>query len=37
LRVAKENPKRVHLIDGSRSVEEIAGGVLAKAITEINK
>jgi len=37
LKVAKETPKRVLLIDASRSVEEIAGEVLAKTIAEINK
>jgi dTMP kinase len=37
LKVAKENPRRVVLIDASCSVEEIAVEVLAKIISEINK
>jgi dTMP kinase len=37
LNLAKENPKRVHLIDASRSIEEIAGEVLAKIMTHFNK
>jgi dTMP kinase len=37
LNLAKENPKRVLLIDASCSVEEIAVEVLAKVISEINK
>jgi dTMP kinase len=30
LKVAKENPDRVHLIDASRSVEEITGEIFDK-------
>ncbi|MCX6960934.1 MAG: dTMP kinase [Verrucomicrobia bacterium] len=37
LNLAKENPKRVLLIDASCSVEEIAVEVLTKVISEINK
>jgi dTMP kinase len=37
LNLANENPKRVHLIDASRSIEEIAGEVLAKIMTHLNK
>jgi dTMP kinase len=37
LNLAKENPKRVHLIDASRSIEEIAVEVLAKIMTHLNK
>jgi dTMP kinase len=37
LKLAKENPKRVLLIDASRSIEEIAGEVLAKIMTHLNK
>lgn len=37
LNLAKENPKRVHLIDACRSIEEIAGEVLAKIMTHLNK
>jgi dTMP kinase len=37
LNLANENPKRVHLIDASRSIEEIAGEVLAKTMAHLNK
>jgi dTMP kinase len=37
LKLANENPKRVHLIDASRSIEEIAGEVLAKTMPHLNK
>ncbi|MFM8829699.1 MAG: dTMP kinase [Spartobacteria bacterium] len=37
LNLAKKNPKRVHLIDASRSIEEIAAEVLAKIMTHLNR